>query len=131
MTEVVGLISWWPEQLFWGFHYNHFCAGFPTELVRFHRPSLWIHFFVFVCLFCWWLCSLNNCLLELSVNDIMIFYDKSIIMETYIHIYIHKHSYINTRPHTYIKFCLQYIVGVWWYLVSLVLPTIFWQFINL
>ena len=59
VTEVVWLISWWPEQLFREFQYSHFRCGSPAELIRFHRQPLWI-FFLFVSLFCWWLCKCKS-----------------------------------------------------------------------
>ena len=74
VTAVVGLISWWPEWLFWGFKYSHFCSGSPAELVRIHRPPLWTLFFISVHLLFFDSCrttSLYNCFLEVSLGDIL------------------------------------------------------------
>ena len=104
VTQVVGLISWWPERLFRKFQFSHFWSGSPTGLIRFHRPPLWIVFFI-----CWFVCFVDcyvtrilyNCLLEMS-GDATSSHDYNNA-----HIYTHMHTYSHTYTHsyTYIKLC--------------------------
>ena len=70
-------------------------------------------FCLFVGLFCWCVCnrkSIYNCLLEVSVDDIL----SQIYNNPHIYTQIHTHilTYIHTPTHLHIKFCLQYIIAV-------------------
>ena len=115
VTEVVGLISCCLERLFRGFQYSHFYSGSLAELISSHRSPLWILFPFFVCLLVCFVdvyvtTSLYNCLLEVSVDDIL----SQIYNNPHIYTQIHTHilTYIHTPTHLHIKFCLQYIIAV-------------------
>ena len=121
VTEVVGLISWQPKRLFWGYQYSHFCSGSLAELIRFHKPPLPILFFfisLFVCLFIllmgMWLQAYIIVFLK---YQLMIFYHKSTIMHTYVDIYIEIYSQLTHTP-TQLHFVYNIVVVVWSLVVS-------------
>ena len=66
VTQVAGLISWWPERHLWEFKYSNFCSGFSAELVSFHHTQLWIYLF---CLFFLFVYAVHVISLGLSILD--------------------------------------------------------------
>ena len=108
MTDVLGLISWLPERLLRGFKYSHFCSSSPAELIRFHHSLLWIFLlaFLFVCFVDGCVTTgLCNCLLEVSVDDILsqVYNNAHTYTQTYINIYINIYIYINRYVNIYIN----------------------------
>ena len=111
MTQVVGLISWWPKQLFQGFQYSHFCSsspGLPPTTVNDFSCSFLLliamkpHVYIIVCSKC----------------QLMIFYHKSVIMHTYLHIYIYTLTCKGTPTYLHNVLPNYTIVVIWWYLTN-------------
>ena len=101
-----------------GLQYSYPISDSPAELIRSHRPSLWILllFFFQFCSVDGYVTTNHRYLLEVSVDDISS--KVFMLIHTYIHICIHTDSHIHTSTLIHMKFCLQYIIVViWWYLI--------------
>ena len=93
-----------------GISMQSFCSG--SELIRSYCPPRWSFLFVCYCFFFLMVMQphiIYNCFIEVSIDDILS--QMFIIMHTYRHTYIHKH----TRKLKYMQFCLYYTIAViWW-----------------
>ena len=96
---MVGLISWWPDQLFRWFQYNHFFSESPAEFIKFHSPSLW----VFPCLFCDGYDILSQVSLSMHIYTHIYIYIYIYTIYIYnIYIYIYTYTYTRTHPNSHI-----------------------------
>ena len=143
---MVGLISWWPVRLFWGFQYRHFCSVSSAALTgsTAHHCE---YFFVclFFCLsvgfFCWCFYNHKPFIIVCLKCQLMMFYHAHIYICTaqktadsvtfteetlngqphFLCTDIYAHILTYTLAHTntpiHIKCYLQLsIVVIWWYL---------------
>ena len=95
MTEVLGLISWWLEWLFEDFNTIVFALAPQQNWLGFTAHDC-EYVFLFACFFGFFYVyittSLCNCLLKVSVDDIL--------SQAYNNAYIYRHTHILTCIHT-------------------------------
>ena len=90
VTQVVGLIRWWPYQLFWGFRYSHFCS---SPLQNWSGSTAHHYEYFFSSLFCWWLCNHKSCVTAWKVS--WWYFIKSLYNNAHIYIHTHIHTYLH------------------------------------
>ena len=115
VNQVIGLIVGWPDRLFQGFQYSHFCSGSSAERIRYTLPTA-VDIFLFLLLMVRELQVIHNCFLEVSVDDILS--QVFILMHTHIHIYIHIYSHTHT-PHT----CIHNVLTAVYYSCHLMISS--------